>query len=155
MHLSPTTTMLLDKTKPITITDTIASHLAILLLSVVPQCMLSPWFNWSRGETMSERSGDGDSDATSQYVPSHVNWAVLYSRIRDRLRRDRGSESGGSSESGCAQVGVWRQTAERARAEQLVGRRSPPQCLAAPIPGRVSSSRAFYFYALWRPSARH
>ena len=59
-------------TKPITITDTIASHLAILLLSVVPQCMLSQWFNWSRGETMS-----GDSDATSQYVPSHVNWAVL------------------------------------------------------------------------------
>ena len=77
VHLSPATRLLLDKTKPITITDTIASHLAILLLSVVPQCMLSPWFNWSRGETMSERSGDGDSDATSQYLPSHVNWAIL------------------------------------------------------------------------------
>ena len=141
VHLSPATRMLLDMTKPITITDTIASHLAILLLSVVPQCMLSPWFNWSRGETMSERSGDGDSDATSQYVPSHVNWSVLYTRIRDRLRRDRGSETGGT---GCAQVGVWRQTAERARAEQLVGRRSPPQCLAAPIAGQ--GSRVFYFY---------
>ena len=99
---------------------------------------------------MSERSGDGDSDATSQYVPSHDNWAVLYSRIRDRLRRDLGSETGGSesgglSESGCAQVGLWRQTAERARAEQLVGRRSPPQCLAAPIEGR-GSCWAFYFY---------
>ena len=101
---------------------------------------------------MSERSGDGDSDATSQYVPSHVNWAVLYSGIQDLLRRDRGSETGGSSEeTGCAQVGVWRQTAERARAEQLVGRRSPPQCLA--IVGR--GSRALYFYALLRLSARH
>ena len=144
--------MLLDKTKPITITDTIASHLAILLLSVVPQCMLSPWFNWSRVETMSERSGDGDF--TSQYVPSHVNWPVLYSQIRDLLRRDRGSETSGSfEETGCAQVGVWRQTAERARAEQLVGRRSPPQCLAAPIAGR--GSRAFEYNILLCTLACH
>ena len=141
--------MLLDKTKPITITDTIASHLAILLLSVVPQCMLSPWFNWSRGETMSERSGGADfkCDFTVCALTCQLGGPI---QLNPGSSDSSGSETGGSSEeTGCAQVGVWRQTAERARAEQLVGRRSPPQCLAAPIPGW--GSRALYSYALWRP----